>query len=116
MNLRIVEAVLGLGFSAGLTYDPGRSVAAASSAKDPVETSDLRANGAWPEFQLNKAAFGGDSAIDTPLMVTLMERGRNLSQTTGDSPAGAPEPTTLAALGAGALAIFARKRRKAKVR
>src|SRR5687767_7989343 len=100
MNLRIVAAVLGLGFSAGLTYDPGRSGMAASSVADPVDTSPSKSDSARPEFELNKAAFGGDSAIDTPLMVTLMERGRNLSQTTGDSPAGAPEPATLAALGA----------------
>ena len=107
MILRIVAAVAGMGLAAGLTYGP--SARPSADASDEVDSAESSSE-AWKGFELNKAAFGVDSAIETPLMVTLMERGRNLSDS--DNAQAAPEPATLAALGIGALALFAKKRRR----
>lgn len=106
MNLRIVAAVVGLGFSAGLTHGPSRAISDSAGDVDSSDSSDK----VWAGFELNKAAFGGDSAIGAPPMVTIMERGRNLSDS--GSAQAAPEPATLAALSIGALALFAKKRRR----
>ena len=108
MNLRIVAAVVGMGASAGLTYGPSRGFSE-SAVSDLTEASDS-SDEVWAGFELNKAAFGGESPIEAPLMVTLMERGRNLSDS-GNAQT-APEPATLAALGVGAIVLFARKRRR----